>query len=242
MHLPLLLASLPSVSVHAADVPTLVVQPGDSITAALEAAPDAATLYISSGIYMESIVVRKPVTIIADGAVTVQWATASHYEPVVSIQSDDVTIDGLTIEHSSPSVADNFAIRLSHNAVLKNCTISSKTGTGIGVEDASSAVVLHCKIKDCRMNGIGVFGEGTTSVIENCTIERNSGDGVLVTDGAVARIIRCRIAGNKQFGVRLKDCGGALTENVLVKNGKGSIQYSLLRDEMLEDHLHHQDW
>lgn len=183
---------------------------------------------------------------IATTTTTLAWSTNDHYESVINITSPGVVVSGLNIQHSSPSIADNFAVKIEAGGIqLLNCTVSSKTGTGIGIEtlDSSSSsgnpvVVKECIIKDCNLNGVGVFGEGTGAEIVGCTIASNKGDGVLVGDGAVPMIEGCTIIGNKRYGLRFRDCGGEVKEgNVVERNGMGAVEFKLLRDVVLEEQL-----
>ena len=42
--------------------------------------------------------------------VTVEWRTKSPYESVVQCSASGAKLEGLTLRHSSPSVANNYAV------------------------------------------------------------------------------------------------------------------------------------
>jgi nitrous oxidase accessory protein NosD len=248
----LLIPPAHSKSKPASSSDTITVSEGQSISQAIAAAQDYATIIITPGTYKERLVISRPVTLITAArgeddlttTTTLLWSTNDHYESVINIKSPGVVVSGLNIQHSSPSIADNFAVKIEAGDVqLLNCTVSSKTGTGIGIETPGSSgsgntVILNeCIIKDCNLNGIGVFGEGTGAEIVGCEIECNKGDGVLVGDGAVPIIEGCTIIENKKYGLRFRDCGGEVKGNVVKRNGMGAVEFRLLRDVVLEEQL-----
>jgi nitrous oxidase accessory protein NosD len=246
----LLILPAHSTSTPASSSDTITVSEGQSISEAIAAAPDYATITIMPGTYRERLVISRPVTLITAARgeddlatiTTLAWSTNDHYESAINIKSPAVVLSGLNIQHSSPSIADNFAVKIEAGDVqLLNCTVSSKTGTGIGIEPlgiSGNPVVLNeCIIKECNLNGIGVFGEGTGAKIVGCRIEGNKGDGVLVGDGAVPMIEGCTIIENKKYGLRFRDCGGEVKGNVVERNGMGAVEFKLLRDVVLEEQL-----
>ena len=86
-----------------------------TISAALEAAPPGATVEVAGGRYVERLLPTRAVTIAAapGEAVEVAWATQEPYRATVEVVGVvGVVLRGLRVRHSSPSVANNYAVRL----------------------------------------------------------------------------------------------------------------------------------
>ena len=96
----------------------LTVGPGQRLTsigAALAAAPPGATITVQGGRYAERLVITQAVSILAapGAAVELAWATAEPYQAAIQVAATaGVRVVGLTVRHSSPSVADNYAVQL----------------------------------------------------------------------------------------------------------------------------------
>jgi len=216
-----------------------------TINDAIEGAQAGSTILIPSGVYEEQIDINKPnLTLKAaliihgdddhddPGVVLIEHMTENPYENTIRISAPNVTVTGLTVRHSSPSVASNYAVRVdSTGSKLIACSISSKTGSGIGTE-GGDFMVSSCDINFCKRHGVAIFPGLTserTSVtsIENCRIRNNGLSGVYARgDAQEVSIFRSEISNNAQWGVTAS--GGAFVSvdkcTSLNRNGKGKIK------------------
>lgn len=132
------------------------------------------------------------------------------------------------------------------------CDISSRSGSGVGIEGALRPSLVQCHIHGCERHGIAVFGsiespldsinpllidvpsssssavvdynQTTTSpILQSCEIDGNKLDGVLARAGADVRMASCLVHDNGEFGINLQDAGGQLNDNVLSGNKKGDV-------------------
>jgi parallel beta-helix repeat protein len=248
MALPLI-ASPPPPSRAAGN--TITVGQGDTqtISKALQFAQDGDTILLSPGIYRERVILDKAVTLIAstpaaasspqsaENLVEIIWETDQPYESTIVCTVDGASLKGpITIKHNSYSIANNYAVQLINcgsGTVLEGCTISSETGSGIGIEGGNPQI-LNCTIKNCARSGIMVFsdldGTSGTPKIERCTIENNTQHGVLVREGAEPAVNGNTIQGNGGYGLALQGCAGEYKENVIKNNKKGAVAVHLLFD------------
>lgn len=120
-------------------------------------------------------------------------------------------------------------------AVLEDCSISSSTGVGIGIE-GGAPIVRRCTVFNCERNGVAIFGDlfdrACAAQLQGCRITNNSGNGLLVRDGAAPTVTDTALAGNGEWGLRLQDAGGRYEGCEIAGNARGSIGCSLL-DESL---------
>lgn len=238
----------PSLASPAAEPSTSqIIQVGQdvrTIAEALKLSQDGDTIVLSAGKYHERVILDKAVSLVAaPGAIVeISWQTEEHYESTILCTVDGATIKNITIRHSSPSIANNYAVQFtqSNNAILEDCDISSTTGSAVGVEGGSPRII-NCSLHDCERSGIMVFsdleGNPGTPKVQNCKISNNKLNGVLVRDGAEPAVVDNRIENNGGYGLVLQGCGGMYTGNVLEGNRKGQAAVNLLLDGLTVEDL-----
>jgi len=197
--------------------------------------------------YTEQIIVDKSITLapMPGETVIVRWVTNRPYESALIIQTPEkVSIRGITIQHSSPSIANNYAVYLgpqcSSLTEVEGCTIVSHTGSGVGIE-GGTPMLLQCTIRGCAKNGVCIYGnsavEETDAIsfsrgnerptVKNCIIEGNGKHGLLIADGVTPSLDSNMVENNAGYGLVLQNCGGDYKNNVFEKNKKGSVAYWL---------------
>ena len=138
--------------------PACIVIPGISRASPIECADDATlSLALSEGvphirllpdrIYRARVIVQDRELLLEGGPGTVlEWQTDDHYEAVAEVVGvqGSLRLRGIQLRHRSPSVANNYAVFVHDgaSASLVNCSVSSSTGTGVGIEAAR--VDLRC--------------------------------------------------------------------------------------------------
>ena len=182
---------------------------------------------------------------------TIHHVTSNPYESTVLINSPaaTITLENVNIRHTSPSIANNFAVQLinADNVVLSSCDISSTTGSGVGIEGGSPRLE-NCRIHDCARSGVMIFsslyfdddddnGGGGTVVVRDCVIAGNAQHGILVRDGARPFVLHNRIEcsssnKNSYYAIAIQNAGGRYRENSIVS---GSVAVHLLLGEDGED-------
>ncbi len=170
---------------------TITVQPGESIQAALNAAPEDAVVCLSAGQWEEDIVIRKSLTLRGEGPASSLIRTKdSEAGAAVVITSDgaepvQAVIADLAV-HGNADAAGIAVIRTAQLAIT-NCTIS---GSEIGLMLINSAQLT---MSDCTLRGNMVLG-------------------IAVWDEAQGTITGCTISGS-QSGIALGDLARATVEN-----------------------------
>jgi len=117
-----------------------------SITEAIEKAQEFDTIYIKKGIYKEfNIEITKPITIIGEGNPVIDGENKGE---IITIQADNVTIDGLGIVNVGTSYTTDYAaVRVvkSENFLLQNLKLE-RLFFGIYLEKAKNGKVLNNSI------------------------------------------------------------------------------------------------
>jgi len=139
-------------------------QPPSSAATSIQDLVDRAapgdTINLQGGTYLERVVIDKRLVLRAaeEKPVTIIWETQDHYEPVLTCSGEgSISISGITFQHRSPSVANNYALYFQGGDVaLYDCKVFSSTGTGIGVEGGSHQF-KHCTLQGCKQHGFAAF-------------------------------------------------------------------------------------
>ncbi|GLC61281.1 hypothetical protein PLESTB_001739200 [Pleodorina starrii] len=235
-----------------------------TLAAAVAECPPGGVVLVAAGRYRERLLLssERPLTLRAwpKGArVEVVWETQEPYQSTLDISAPanapantktktggKVVVEGLTIRHSSKSVANNYGVFIRGGSpLLLDCDISSASGAGVGIEGASPQLV-GCRVHDCARQGVAIFGAAaldldldlavdpgmmygmTGGVVRDCDVYGNALDGVLVRSGASPDLVNNLIHNNGGVGVNLQDCSGRYEGNTVYDNARGSVAVSAL--------------
>ncbi|BDA43086.1 hypothetical protein COCOBI_04-0970 [Coccomyxa sp. Obi] len=200
-----------------------------TLSAAVASAKEGETIHVAAGTYRERLLLTHPVTLQAwpPGAdVTIVWETDRPYESVVQSSGAGVRLIGLKLRHSSPSVANNYAVFMQGGSLLlEDCDISSATGSGVGSEGGQLSLI-HCSVHNCKRHGVAMFGdlEGSEgeALLQECSVSLNELNGLLVADNAHMILKGGRISRNGGYGVYVKDGTADIEGNTFERNGQGA--------------------
>ena len=173
-----------------------------SIGAALAAAPDGATILVQPGLYEESIIADKAVTIAAADAAGLV-VIESPAGPAVALDGVPVILRRLTLRSRDPSAA---VIDVTAGALaLERCDIIAAARAAIEVRgEASTVTVRSGRIVNSAGHGV-VISDGARGTFERVTIERVESDAVTISAGADPVFRECTISDIRGTGVSARD-------------------------------------
>lgn len=168
-----------------------------TVTAAVAAATDGATVAIAAGVYEEGVSVTKPLTVAGrcPGSVELRSPPSSTLAGL-DVRAKGVTIRGLTLTGH----ANGIAVRSSGDAVLEDLVVRDARYAGLYVEGGHAAI-KRTKVEDTRpqadrRGGFDVAtGVGADVTIEDSTL---SGGVQGVLAGASAKLTMSRMVITKQ--------------------------------------------
>ena len=125
---------------------------------------------------------------------------------------------------------------------LEDCEVSSRSGTGVGIEGALRPQLVGCRLHGCERHGLAAFGAlddelvvvpedqaavaKTSPVLDGCEIYGNKLNGVLVRAGGAVKMTGCSLRENGEYCLALQDAGlGSEVEGNQIdgRNGQGAV-------------------
>ena len=156
-------------------------------------------------------VITRDVTLLGAASATVlESRSAAPYQATLDISNGAaVTLRDVTVAHSSPSVANNYALYCRGGRVTaERCSISSETGSGIGAEGGTLSL-RGCRVAGCARGGLVLAADLETAAAAAVTvagsrIEGNGGSGIAALEGTDLRVEGSAVVKNKGFGLDLR--------------------------------------
>ena len=192
---------------------TMIVSPEQCLQSAIDRAQAGDVISLTSGVWSESLVLTKSLTIRGAGDSAISGSSA--IAPVITIgdgsasaqiivRISDVRIEGLagqTTSNSAENTCSQSGIVIQGKAVLElnSCQVSDNLGSGVIVKDEATFSAV-----DSSIHGNG-GGRPFRSDLEDL-------DGVLVKDQGSATLLRTSLAGNADVGAWVRDDGTLLLE------------------------------
>lgn len=208
----------PSTGPNGAAGPIVVSQLGGghyrTLAAAVRAAPPGARLLVRPGLYIEGIVLDRPLEIVGDGSgeeVVVESADA----PCLAMQADHAVVRGLVLRgRAGARDKSHPAVDIARGQlVLHDCDITSDSVACVAIHGpAANPLIRRCQIHDGQQAGILVW-DHAQGTVEDCTIFGHAGPAVEITQGASPVIRRCQIRDGQQTGMLVSDGGEGTVED-----------------------------
>lgn len=193
--------------------PTLLVAPTGrtfrTISAALDEAPPGALIEVHTGLYEESLVLERPVRIIASGRVIVHGGG----ESALTVLGDRARARGLVLRGDGPesvvSLADGADVRLTDCVV-----VAGQQGPAVTISGGAA------RLRRCRAEGrVVILGEARPRLVD-CEVV---GGGVELLRGARARL-RGGVVRGGPIGVHVQhEARARLREVRVVNNAAGGV-------------------
>ncbi|GBE51737.1 hypothetical protein BMS3Bbin14_00191 [bacterium BMS3Bbin14] len=221
---------------YSAPAATIIVNPGDSIQAAISGAPNGSTIKIKAGTYTEEITIanQSGLKLIGAGAGKTIIDGIGRTGDVVTINnSKKITLQQCTIRSGGNN---NVVINSSHRVkILRNWILHAAnygiagTGTklliqGNGIADSGQDGIYvrgyHTLIvKNIILrNGVnGITDYGTSDKIIKNIVGGNNTDGIAIGGGSVTTQLNT-VTDNGGFGIREAEAIGSAHQNVYMKN------------------------
>ncbi len=218
------------VGLLAQDPCTITVQPGESIQAAIDAAPEGAVICLVEGEWSENLTIGKDLTLRTEGPARAVIRGKERDQAVVGINTPGsgeavrVKVENITIL-GARGVNQGFGILAESSSFLEieGSTIAGNDAAGIWLSDTAQAMVTDCTIYG---NHTGIsFGHAAQAWIANCALSGNY-DGIMLWGSGQATITHCTVSENWGTGIWLGDDAQAkITDCTVSENGGTGIRF-----------------
>ncbi len=214
-----------------------------TITQALFAAADGATIRLGQGVYEESVVIDKPVTLESKRGEAAEVRGFSDTPTITVIDTSDVTIRLLTITGGEVGVL----VRNSKDVTITQNTISDNHMRGVRVVFGSARITenLIANTSGSGAKGIHIanslsWPESTVSgnvversgaegiltnlahvVIEDNVVRDNDGGGIAIREMSIASVLGNTVTGNAETGILVLDMSSANVSDNYIEVARG---------------------
>jgi F-box protein 11 len=167
-----------------------------AISAAIQRSQPGDTVRLRSGLYVESVLVDRPVNIVADapGQVVIQSLPQT---PCLQLAADAV-VQGITLSATGTKLATAVQV-IAGQPRLENCDIESPVAA-IVADQAQTGFVL----RGCRLHQAGVaiqLSNGAQGIMADCEVTEVRLFAIVLERQAAIQAYRCRISHTKLGGV-----------------------------------------
>ena len=170
-----------------------------SLGAALRAAAEGDMIAVAPGIYQESLVLDKSVTISADDPQGEVVLVAPDGGPAVVVRAGAATLRGLIVRGSG---AQAVALSITGGTpILEGCDVSSGR---LAIGGQAQPVLRECRVHSAAAAGVHVYADALAT-LEDCVIEDIDGTGVEVAQSAVVRMTATAVRDVTGIGLRVYD-------------------------------------
>ncbi|GHO86426.1 right-handed parallel beta-helix repeat-containing protein [Dictyobacter formicarum] len=213
-----------------------------SITAALQASISGDTILVEPGVYRESLIIDKAISLVGCGdreAVIIE----SIDLPCLSLQANDIHIEGLTVRnHLAVQPSHYGAVDVSFGRVaIVDCDLSSASYACLVVSGPETvASVRCCHIHDCAGYGVLVSTVGSCK-LEQCTVQRNGLAEAAAFQNSDLSLQDCTLCEGKGYGALIQDCsqGGFLRCDIYANAQAGVAVFQESIADLSACKLHH---
>ena len=157
------------------------VKPGESIQAAIDAAPSGETIAVSSGTYYESLIIDRYLILKGISSGGSLPRVESENGPAITIKANGVVLEGLWAKSSSGWTADAGILVLSNDNIIRNNMASGSGNAGI--------LLMMCSNNT-------VFGNA---------VQGNGNEGLLLKNSSRNRLEKNEVSDNR-CGCKLVGC------------------------------------
>jgi len=168
------IVSSPS-SLFAFESVSIEVYPGELIQQAINAANEGDTIYVRSGIYYETVIVNKTVSLIGEGQETTIVDGMGAEAHIFLINADNVVLSDLTVRNTTSDVPGISGVHIyrAKNVSIMHCKVTS-CYNGVQLTDSSQSEIVENQIESNYGYGISLMGNSSFNKISENNIENNA--------------------------------------------------------------------
>jgi len=132
-----------------ADEPPLAVSAGNSLQAAIDAAPEGATLLVSAGTFAENLTLRRDITLRGVGGANHVRVAPTGPGPALQVARSGVavTVEGISIVGAHGYLPHGIMVAANAVVRLRDLTVSDNAGCGIYIAGEPEVTIDGCRFE-----------------------------------------------------------------------------------------------
>lgn len=212
---------------------TLIVAPGETIQAAIDAADIGDTVRVDPGTYTENLRLRSGVNVVGSGYSSTILRGLGNSNVVTAIGTTNSRFEGFKITRSGTNTG-HAGVNISGGNLLLNNNWIIGNLNGVRLTTGSSSVIRNNIIEkngttNPGQTGYGILCASSTPLIANNLVVSNSGLGISIQFGASsgAQVINNTIADNTESGIWCYSLANAILKNNIVTRNRLGIYASV---------------
>ncbi len=214
-----------------------------TIASAINSVPSASKILVCPGIYTETLIINKSLTIEGAGADATTVDGNGSYSDVIRIESNNVNISHITLKNGGHGVYinnvssieirdtritsnkyDNLYIYSASDVSINNTNITdSLWNDGIDIRSSSNIEIINSIISGNDDWGIYAYDLHNSSISGNVIESNRWYDGIYLQHSSDNSIIDNIIRSNNEQGIELSNSNGNLLENNRISNNYDGI-------------------
>jgi parallel beta-helix repeat protein len=210
----------------AAQSATIVVNPGDSIQAAIDASTPDDTILVNSGIYRENVNVTKKLILHGvDKGAGMPVVDAKGNGSAITLSADEIILEGFVVTNSSGYFNAGIKVLSNNNAIKNNSAFNNELGgiyflgscnnnisgniasnseNGIILEYSSNNNITSSSANNNEFAGIGIVESYNNTISSNNVYD--NGYGIYIFYSGNNTISGNSNSNNEFIGIALSDC------------------------------------
>jgi parallel beta-helix repeat protein len=212
---------------------TLIVAPGETIQAAIDAADIGDTVRVDPGTYTENLRLRSGVNVVGSGFATTILRGLGNSNVVTAINTTNSRFEGFKITRSGTNTS-HAGVNISGGNLLLNNNWIIGNLNGVRLTTGSSSIIRNNIIEkngttNPSQTGYGILCASSTPLIANNLVVSNSGLGISIQFGASsgAQVINNTVAENTESGIWCYSLAHAVLKNNIVTRNRVGIYASV---------------
>lgn len=179
-----------------------------TIQEAVDLASDGDTIHVHEGVYIEEVVVHRPVTIVGNGTEKTIIRTKAPYRYIslgcpyqMRITGDGVTVSGMTFQGNGNSTT-GIQIESSYNRVFN--TVNTDSNHGIVLSGAADTIIENNSFSGAILYGINILKSQRVTITGNAIDSGVQIVGINILKSTSNTITGNGIKGQGEFGIKMK--------------------------------------
>lgn len=181
----------------------ITVQPGESIQAAVDSAPEGAVICLAPGTWQEDLAIAKSLTLRGSGVDKTRIKGREvGWWPVIEIgdsQEIEVWIEGIAIVEGN----NGIWARGSSRVQLSSVAVEGNRQNGITIWDLADVTILGSTVATNRHHGLAISVSARV-IIADSTIRHNGGFGIEGRGSAQVNLSNSIVTDNGEYGLFLQ--------------------------------------